>query len=116
MKIKKTKELFLSCNVAGFSHYEGCIVFDQLKIGSRMQLVREDENAYDHDAVAIFFGDSHLGYVPSSKNEQLATMLDLGHGDLFEVYVQRLDPTAHPEQQVHVAIFMKANDSVINER
>jgi hypothetical protein len=54
--------------------------------------------------------------VPSSKNDQLATMLDLGHGDLFEVYVQRLDPTAHPEQQVHVAIFMKANDSVINER
>ena len=60
MKIKKTKELFLSCNVAGFSHYEGCIVFDQLKIGSQLQLVREDENAYDHDAVAIFFGDSHF--------------------------------------------------------
>ena len=84
MKIKKTKELFLSCNVAGLSHYEGFIVSNQLKIGSRLQLVREDENAYDHDAVAIFFGDSHLGYVPSSNNNQLATMLDLGHGNLFE--------------------------------
>ena len=88
MKIKKQKELLISCNVAGFSHYEGCIVFDQLKIGSQLRLVREDENAYDHDAVAIFYGETHIGYVPSSKNEQLATMLDLGHDDLFEVYVQ----------------------------
>ena len=79
MKIKKQKELFLSCNVAGFAHYEGCIVFNELQIGTKLQLVREDENAYDHDAVAIFYGDTHIGYVPSSKNEQLATMLDLGH-------------------------------------
>ena len=111
MKIKKQKELLVSCNVAGFSHYEGCVVFNELKIGTPLQLVREDENAYDHDAVAIFFGDSHLGYVPSSKNEQLATMLDLGHGDLFEAYVQRLNPTAHPENQVHVGIFVKAKES-----
>ena len=111
MKIKKQKELFLSCNVAGFAHYQGCIVFNELKIGTKLQLVREDENSYDHDAVAIFYGDTHIGYVPSHKNDQLATMLDMGHGDLFEVYVQSLDPTAHPEQQVHVAIFMKAKES-----
>ena len=86
MKIKKQKELFLSCNVAGFAHYEGCIVFSELQIGTKLHLVREDENAYDHDAVAIFYGDTHIGYVPSAKNEQLATMLDLGHENLFEFY------------------------------
>ena len=110
MKIKKQKELFLSCNVAGFAHYEGCIVFNDLKIGSPLLLVREDENAYDHDAVAIFYGETHIGYVPSSKNEQLATMFDLGHSDLFEAYVQSIDPTVHPEQQVHVGIFVKAKE------
>ena len=110
MKIKQQKELFLSCNVAGFAHYEGCIVFSELQIGTKLHLVREDENAYDHDAVAIFYGDTHIGYVPSAKNEQLATMLDLGHENLFEVYVQQLDSTAHPEQQVHVGIFVKAKE------
>ena len=45
MKIKKQKELFLSCNVAGFAHYEGCIVFSELQIGTKLHLVREDENA-----------------------------------------------------------------------
>lgn len=110
MKIKKQKELFLSCNVAGFAHYEGCIVFNELQIGTPLHLVREDENAYDHDAVAIFYGDTHIGYVPGSKNEQLATLLDLGYSDLFEVYVQRLDATSHPEQQVHIGIFVKAKE------
>ena len=112
MKIRKQKELFLSCNVAAFSHHEGCVVFNELKIGTPLLLVREDENAYDHDAVAIFYGDTHIGYVPASKNEHLASMLDLGYGELFETYVQRLDPTAHPEQQVHVAIFIRAKDSL----
>jgi hypothetical protein len=110
MKIKKQKELFVSCNVAGFTHYDGCVVFNELKIGTPLQLVREDENAYDHDAVAIFYGNTHIGYVPSSKNEQLASMLDLGHSDLFEVYVQSIDSTAHPEEQVHIGIFVKAKE------
>ena len=110
MKIKKQKELFLSCNVAGFAHYEGCIVFSELQIGTKLDLVREDENSYDHDAVAIFYGETHIGYVPSSKNEQLATMLDLGYSDLFETYVQSIDPTVHPEQQVHIGIFVKAKE------
>ena len=110
MKIKKQKELFVSCNVAGFTHYDGCVVFNELKIGTPLQLVREDENAYDHDAVAIFYGNTHIGYVPSSKNEQLTSMLDLGHSDLFEVYVQSIDPTAHPEEQVHIGIFVKAKE------
>ena len=111
MKIKKQKELLVSCNVAGFSHYAGCVVFNELKIGTPLHLVREDENPHDHDAVAIFYGDTHIGYVPSSKNDQLATMLDLGYGDIFEVYVQGLDPMAHPENQVHVGIFVKAKES-----
>ena len=110
MKIKKQKELLVSCNVAGFSHYAGCVVFNELKIGTLLHLVREDENPHDHDAVAVFYGDTHIGYVPSSKNDQLATMLDLGYGDIFEVYVQGLDPMAHPENQVQIGIFMKANE------
>ena len=110
MKIKKQKELLVSCNVAGFSHYAGCVVFNELKIGTPLHLVREDENPHDHDAVAIFYGDTHIGYVPSSKNDQLATMLDLGYGDIFEVYVQGLDPMAHPENQVQIGIFIKAKD------
>ena len=113
MKIKKTKELFLSCRVAGFSHHAGCTVFPELKIGSLLRLVREEENPHDHDAVAIFYGDTHLGYVPASENEQLAMLLDMGYLDMFEVYIQMIDPTSHPEHQVHVGIFVKAKEQSV---
>ena len=102
----------MSCNVAGFSHYEGCTVFEELKVGTPLCLVREDENVHDHDAIAIFYGDVHLGYVPARQNSQLAKLFDLGYGELFEVYVQSLDPTEYPEDQVRVGIFLKSNPTV----
>jgi hypothetical protein len=49
-----------------------------------------------------------MGYVPASDNEQLAMFLDMGYADMFEVCVQMLDPTCHPEHQVRVGIFVKA--------
>ena len=60
MRIKSDKEHFLSCNVAAFTYNQGCEVFSQLKVGKKIRLVREDENPYDHNAVAIFFGDTQF--------------------------------------------------------
>lgn len=111
-KIKSLRQLekkrhFMSCNVAGFTYHDGCEVFDQLKIGSPLRLVRDEENEYDHNAVAVFFGDTWLGYVPRQRNEQLAMFMDLGYEDIFEARVQQLNPQAHPEQQVGMVIYVK---------
>ena len=79
MKIKHDKEHFLSCNVAAFTYCEGVEVFSQLKVGKKVRLVREDENPHDHKAVAIFFGDAHIGYIPRQQNETISKFLDLGY-------------------------------------
>lgn len=110
MKIKSNKEHFLSCNVAAFSYYQGCEVFEQLKIGKPVRLVREDENEFDKSAIAVFFGDTHIGYIPRTHNEMLAKFFDLGWRDLFEARIQSIDPTAHPEQQVKIIIFLKRKE------
>ncbi len=107
MRIKTNKEHFLSCNVAAFTYHEGCEVFDKLKVGKRVTLVREDENPYDHNAVAIFFGETHIGYIPRRQNETIAKFLDLGYGDIFEARIQSVDSVAHPEEQVSVVIYLK---------
>ena len=111
MKIKSDKEHFLSCNVAAFTYCSGCEVFDQLKIGKKVRLVREDENPHDHKAVAIFFGDTHIGYIPRQQNEAIAKFLDLGYGDIFEARIQSVDPTAHAEQQVSIVIYLKRKEA-----
>jgi len=111
MRIKSDKEHFLSCNVAAFTYNEGCEVFDKLKIGKEVQLVREDENVHDHKAVAIFFGKKHIGYIPRQQNETISRFMDLGYADIFEARIQSVDPAAHPEQQVSIVIYLKRKES-----
>ncbi len=81
---------------------------EELKIGSKLDLERETNNPHDPNAVAIYYGDTKLGYIPAAHNEDIAKFLDLGHNDLFEARVQSKNPDAHPEHQVKVVVFIKA--------
>ena len=111
MKIKHDKEHFLSCNVAAFTYCDGVEVFSQLMVGKKVRLVREDENPHDHNAVAVFFGDTHIGYIPRQQNETIAKLLDLGYADIFEARIQAIDPAAHPEKQVDIVIYIKRKEN-----
>lgn len=97
----------LHCHVAGFTYWDGCIVFEQLKVGTELKLVREPHNCNDHNAVAIYFEDSKLGYIPRSQNENISIFLDMGHNDIFETRINRICGDAHTESQVHINIYIK---------
>ena len=105
-RIEKRKH-YLYCNIAGFMYWDGCEALGELKVGKRLTLVREHENKYDPEAVAIYYGDMKLGFVPRGDNEDLSHFLDMGHSDLFEVRVARLCADAHPDKQVFVNIFIR---------
>ena len=109
MKSRKPANLhYLNFHIAGFSHWEGCLVLEELKVGSRLDLEREANNPHDHNAIALYYGDTKLGYIPAAHNEEIAKFLDLGHNDLFEARVQSKNIDAHPERQVGVVVFIKA--------
>ena len=98
------KRHFKRFHIAGFTYYEGCDVFQQLKIGTRLRLVRDAANRFDPNAIAIYFGDAKLGFVPASEAAELAIFFDMGYEDMFECMIQTVDPAAHPEHQIHVRI------------
>ena len=91
MLIKKNKATFLNCHLAGFGHTEGYLVLDQMKPGDKLMMVREDENKYDHNAIALFYA-------------QLAMFLDYGYGDIFECVITSVDKDEHPNHQVQIRI------------
>lgn len=97
---------FAHFDIAGFTYYEGCIAFNDLKIGTELELKLEKENRYDENAVAIYFKDLKLGFVPRSKNKSIAEILRT-KADVFETRVQRLSPDLAPEDQVQVVVFTK---------
>jgi hypothetical protein len=46
--------------------------------GLRVRLEREPDNEFDGNAIAVYYGVQHLGYVPRGHAAELARALDRG--------------------------------------
>ena len=100
--LKHVKTFF----VAGFQHYDGALAFDQLKVGTVLDLVPERDNPHDPDAIEVRYEDIKLGYVPHADNALLSVMAFYGHADVFEARILQVAPEADPWQQVRVGIYV----------
>ena len=98
---------YLSCHVAGFGHWYGALVTNKLRPGKKLVLKGEPDNPYDPNAVSVWCGSTKIGFVPRSRNAELAKLLFFGYGRLFEARVQSVDWTQHPEAQLRMTIFLK---------
>lgn len=115
MKQKTTEKHIGNFNIAGFTFWDGCEAFAELKVGTPLHLVREEENKFDPYAVAIYYEDTKLGFIPRGDNQLVAQFMDLGYNNIFEMRVQRICPDAHPEKQVWVILRLKEADKVFNK-
>jgi hypothetical protein len=114
MKIEKEDKMtqligyyfFKSFYIAGFSYYEGAFVFDELKIGTKLEIALDDSNEYDKNAVQISYKGKKLGYIPRETNQEVATLLQAGYNDIFMPIIQQIAPHSHPEKQVKVGLFI----------
>jgi hypothetical protein len=73
-----TRILVQSSPVAGFQFHEGKRVWDQLKVGDALALVREPDNPFDAAAIRLEWNGRKIGYVPRQENGALARELDAG--------------------------------------
>jgi HIRAN domain len=70
--------LVLECIVAGTSFRELEKIENQLKAQVKLSLKREAKNEYDEFAIALYFEKEKTGYIPKTKNEVIARMMDAG--------------------------------------
>ena len=88
--------------LAGFQFHRGEAVWESLNVGDELKLVRETSNEHDPDAVAVYFGDEQLGYVPRAENSAISQMLD--RGENLEARICRLLVSDDPWQRVRFTI------------
>ena len=111
----ETKKLyFTDSRLAGRKYHDADEVWEQLRVGTLLRLERDRENRTDANAVMVVFQDKEgevfkLGYIPHSENETIANLLEMGWTDIFECRISKLNPDAHPENQVHLTIKIKKN-------
>ena len=101
---------FQSVHVAGFSYYEGAFLLPEMKVGSPVELVPDEQNKFDENAVEIRFKGRKIGYLPREENAAIAKILRAGY-DIFEGVIQQISPDQHPEHQVRIGIFVKVRKS-----
>ncbi len=99
----------LDCHIAGFTYYDGLEVIDQLTLGTVVVLKSEPENPHDPYAVAVYFGETKLGYVPQAKNSYISQLLFFGYDDAIEAKINSRNLEATPEAQFRIVIKLKDN-------
>ena len=90
-----------SC-LAGFAHHMGESVWPLLAEGDPLALVREPDNAFDEQAVAVYWNGLQLGYVPRAQNTAVAQMLD--RGTELESCVVSKNAMANPDERLRFCI------------
>lgn len=79
-----------------------------------MNLVRDVDNRFDKNAVAVTYVNDHdeylLGYIPSDENETIALLLEMGWNNIFECRISKINPDHHYDNQIRLTIKIKRNE------
>lgn len=117
MKPKKT--LFKECHLAARQYNDADLMWEELKVGVVVDLVRDVDNKYDPNAVAVVYhktsgqgelDDFLIGYLPNGENIEIAQFLDMGWSNLFECRISKIDAEEHYENQIRLAIRINKNN------
>jgi len=91
-----------SSPLAGFRYHAAAEVWEELRVGDRLELVRERDNPHDANAVSVSWRGRKLGYVPRHQNAALAWGLD--RGAQFAARISRLEPGASPSRRLEFEV------------
>ena len=106
------KEHLSHFHVAGFTFYDGVDVFNKLKVGKKVKFKLEEDNKWDPRAVAIYFKDSKIGFIPRTENRIFYKLLKVGITQ-FKARIQKIDPQQHTERQVEIVVHLVSKEEVI---
>jgi hypothetical protein len=101
----EVRMLVQSSPLAGFQYYQGKALWDEMKVGDALSLVREPDNRHDSNAVRVEWRGQPLGYVPRRENRTVAQHMD--RGGQLEARVSKLLEHRNPWQRVEFEIFVR---------
>ena len=118
--MKAKKFFFKECHLAGRQYHDVDEVWDELHVGTQLELQRDLDNRHDKNAVAVIYRtvdvdtgiveEYLLGYIPSGENETIAQLLEMGWEDIFECRISKINPEAHYENQIRLTIRIVKNE------
>lgn len=102
--ILKRKVYLLHCFVAGFRYYRGMDLLNEMEVNDFLELRREPENEYDEFAIALYWQQEKIGFIPAGYNETIARLLDAEALPLL-ASITHLKKEVEPWENVVVAVY-----------
>ena len=92
--------------IKSFMYHDGCLVLDQLRPGMKLDIEPEFDNPYDPNALALYYDEQRVGYIPREHNWVPSQLVRFGHADALEVRILQVAPEKHPSSQVRAALYV----------
>ncbi len=102
--IPKRKIYLQQFFVAGFRHYRGMEVLEYMQENDLLELRREPANEHDSCAIALYWQQEKIGYVPADLNELLSRLIDAQALPLLGM-ITHLNKEVKPWEKVAVAVY-----------
>lgn len=91
--------------LAGFQYYDGKGLWDRMRTGDALTLVREPQNPHDANAVRVEWQGQPLGYVPRRENSDVARQMD--RGAPVKARIVRLTEARNPWQRIEFEVYVE---------
>ena len=98
------KVLVQSSPLAGFQYHAGPELWNEMRVGDALALVREPDNGHDVNAVRVEWRGRMLGYLPRAENRGVAAEMDRGGSVVARV--ARLTPHQNPWRRLLIEVFV----------
>ena len=95
--------LVQSSPLAGSQYYAVGEFWSELRVGDRLDLIREPDNRHDRNAIRVEWRGHKLGYVPRAENRAVAAARD--GGDKLVARISRLTEHPNPWRRVEFEVF-----------
>jgi hypothetical protein len=89
--------------LAGFQYYAGGELWQQIRVGDALDLVREPDNPHDRNAVRVEWRGRKLGYLPRAENRAVSAELD--RGTRLAARVSHLREERNPWRRIGIDIY-----------
>ena len=90
--------------LAGSQYYAVGEFWGELRVGDRLELIREPDNRHDRHAIRVEWRGHKLGYVPRAQNAAVAAALDAG--DRLSARVSSLSDNKNPWLRVAFEVYL----------
>ena len=89
---------------AGLRYHDAKAVWDQMKEGELLTLVREPKNPYDVNAVRVDWNEHTLGYIPRTENAAVARQID--RGNKLQARITKLTRYRNNHRKLEFEVFL----------